>query len=214
MFPHHTPVSRWHDTGPARYVFLPNSWNGSGNRSSSSAFYANLPPEAIGREMNLEPLGVEVLAVCSNKGFPLLYFKRDLWPVQRNSLFRIEDVAAVLDNATTRGHPARLKWPRRKTLQEELLSFSPSALDKMTSQATSVDPDPIPSLLIGHSLLRKWRTATEEDKRRRRNRKSDFQWELRSQIWHVYLLAIKHSKNRKTQIMLGITVTLFLSLAG
>ena len=67
----------------------------------------NLPPEAIGREINLEPLGVEVLAVCSNKGFPLLYFKRALWPVQRNSLFRIEDVAAVLDNATTRGHLVR-----------------------------------------------------------------------------------------------------------
>ena len=42
----------------------------------------------------------------------------------------------------------------------------------MTSQATSVDLDPIPPLLIGRFLLRKWRAATEEENRRR-NRKTD-----------------------------------------
>ena len=42
----------------------------------------------------------------------------------------------------------------------------------MTSQATSVDLDPIPPLLIGRFLLRKWRAATKEENRRR-NRKTD-----------------------------------------
>ena len=99
-FTHHTLFSRCQDNGLARYVFLPNSWNGSENCSSSSAFYVNLPLEAVGRKIYLEPLGLN-RAVCSNKGFPLLYFKSALWPVQRNSLFRIGDVAAVLDNAAT-----------------------------------------------------------------------------------------------------------------
>ena len=58
------------------------------------------PFTAVGRKIYLEPLGLN-RAVCSNKGFPLLYFKSALWPVQRNSLFRIGDVAAVLDNAGT-----------------------------------------------------------------------------------------------------------------
>ena len=65
-FTHHTPFSRWQDTGLARYVFLPNSWNGSKNCSSSSAFYVNLPLEAVGRKIYLEPLGLN-RAVCSNK---------------------------------------------------------------------------------------------------------------------------------------------------
>lgn len=53
---------------------------------SCSAFYVNLPLEAIGREINTELLEVEVLAACSKNAF-----HSALLPVQRNSLFRIED---------------------------------------------------------------------------------------------------------------------------
>ena len=37
-------------------------------------------------------------------------------------------------------------------------------------------------------------------------KKSDFQLELRSQIWYVYLLAFKHCKKRKKQMMLDLIV--------
>ena len=53
---------------------------------SCSAFYVNLPLEAIGREINTELLEVEVLAACSKNAF-----HSALLPVQRNSLFRIGD---------------------------------------------------------------------------------------------------------------------------
>ena len=49
-----------------------------------------------------------------------------------------------------------------KNDQEKLVLFSPSTMDKMTSQATSVELDPIPPVLLGHFLFRSWRTATEE----------------------------------------------------
>ena len=57
----------------------------------------NLPLEAIGREINTELLEVEVLAACSKNAF-----HSALLPVQRNSLFRIGDCTAVLDNVATR----------------------------------------------------------------------------------------------------------------
>ena len=105
----------------------------------------NLPLEAAGRESNLER---QKAFPC----FPLLYFKSALWPVQRNSLFRIGDVVAILDNAATRRYLLH-----DENDHEKLVLFSPSAdcaRDKMTSQATSVDFDPIPPLLLGHFLFR------------------------------------------------------------
>ena len=64
---------------------------------SCSAFHVNLPLEAIGREINTELLEVEVLAAR-----PKNAFHSALLPVQRNSLFRIGDCTAVLDNVATR----------------------------------------------------------------------------------------------------------------
>ena len=90
---------------------------------SCSAFYVNLPLEAIGREINTELLEVEVLAAGSKNAF-----HSALSLVQRNSLFRIGDVAAVLDNVAT----------TRASLHDETSLLSPSG-DKMTSQATGVD---------------------------------------------------------------------------
>ena len=90
---------------------------------SCSAFYVNLPLEAIGREINTELLEVEVLAACSKNAF-----HSALSLVQRNSLFRIGDVAAVLDNVAT----------TRASLHDETSLLLPSG-DKMTSQATGVD---------------------------------------------------------------------------
>ena len=194
VFTRHMPVSRWHDTGLARYVFFPNSWNGSVNCSSSSAFYVNLPLESISREINLEPLGVEVRAVCSNNGFPLLYFKSALWSMQRNSLFRIGDVAAVLDNTATRGHLCRMKMPKKNFSCFHLLLWI-KWCHRRQSTLSNLSPFGQTFFLLVMAD-RYWRKT--------RLRKLDFQWELRSQIWHVSFI-----KNCKTQVMLDlITVAL------
>ena len=93
---------------------------------SCSAFYVNLPLEAIGREINTELLEVDVLAARSKNAF-----HSALLPVQRNSLFRIGDCCRTPGQLSNKGIFARWNWPRRVTKK----NFSASG-DKMTSQAT------------------------------------------------------------------------------
>ena len=114
--------------------------------------------------------------------------------------FGLETVAALLDNVATR---ASL---HDETDQEELprrtfLLLGIRWRHRQPRRPRSNSSPFARTFLVSVMADRHWRKT--------RLRKSDFQWELGSQIWYVYLLAIKHSKNRKTQIMLDlITVAL------